>query len=48
VVQQGKITDVDIAQSASGKQRTVPMDHPLLAAARCVGTCFGDTIVQSK
>lgn len=44
VVQQGKITDVDIGESASGKQRTVPMDHPLLAAARCVGTCFGDTI----
>jgi len=27
--------------AAAGKQRTVPLDHPLLATARAVGTSFG-------
>jgi ATP-dependent phosphofructokinase / diphosphate-dependent phosphofructokinase len=35
------LTDIDIIE-ATGGQRTVPLDHPLLAAARAVGTCFGD------
>jgi 6-phosphofructokinase 1 len=34
------ITDVAI-QDIAGKVRTVPSDHPLIAAARSVGTCFG-------
>lgn len=35
------ITDVDL-HMAAGKQRLVPPGHPLIAAARAVGTCFGD------
>ncbi len=35
------ITDVDIL-TAAGKQRTVPLHHNLVEAARAVGTCFGD------
>ncbi len=41
VQQQGRITDVPIVESA-GKVRTVPPDHPLLRAARSIGTSFGD------
>ena len=37
----GKIDSVPIDQVAN-KVRTVPPDHPLLAAARAIGTCFGD------
>ena len=35
--------DVDLPYSA-GKQRLVPIDHPLIAAARAIGTCFGDHV----
>lgn len=42
VVMNGRtLGDVDI-QSAAGKQRLVPLDHPLVEAARAVYTCFGD------
>ncbi|HOW69257.1 MAG TPA: ATP-dependent 6-phosphofructokinase [Phycisphaerae bacterium] len=41
VVQKAEITSVSI-ESAAGKQRLVPVDHPLIAAARGVGTTFGD------
>jgi len=41
VMQGGILGDVDI-QSAANKQRLVPKDHPLIAAARSVYTCFGD------
>ena len=41
VMQDGQLGDVDI-QSAANKQRLVPIDHPLIAAARSVYTCFGD------
>ena len=41
VMQGNEIKDVDIL-TAAGKQRTVPVDHPLVEAARAVGTCFGD------
>jgi 6-phosphofructokinase 1 len=41
VMQQGKITDVELT-SVENKQRLVPVDHPLILAARDVGTCFGD------
>ena len=40
-MQQGRVTHIDIAESA-GRQRTVPPDHPLIAAARSVYTSFGD------
>jgi 6-phosphofructokinase len=41
VMQGGVLGDVDI-QSAANKQRLVPKNHPLIAAARSVYTCFGD------
>ena len=41
VMQKMQVTSVPLADVA-GKQRTVPTDHPLIAAARGVGTCFGD------
>jgi phosphofructokinase-like protein len=41
VMQEGKITDVDILHAAN-KQRLVPSDHPLVEVARSVRTCFGD------
>ena len=34
-------SDVDIFATV-GKQRLVPVDHPLIAAARAIGTSFGD------
>ena len=40
-MQEGKLTDVDIT-SAADKQRLVPPDHPMIAAARAVYTSFGD------
>lgn len=40
-VQGGALTDVAI-EEVSGKQRKVPRDHPLVAAARAVYTTFGD------
>jgi phosphofructokinase-like protein len=36
-------TDVDLL-FAAGKQRLVPVDHPLVAAARGIGTSFGDHV----
>ncbi len=36
-------TDVDLLHAA-GKQRLVPPDHPLIAAARGIGTSFGDHV----
>jgi len=41
VLQGGKITNVELTYVA-GKQRVVPVDHPLVCAARDVGTVFGD------
>ena len=42
IVMQGRtVTDIDLLEVAE-RQRTVPTDHPLVAAARDVGTCFGD------
>ncbi|HUU84648.1 MAG TPA: ATP-dependent 6-phosphofructokinase [Phycisphaerae bacterium] len=41
VMQNGRLTSVPLAEVA-GKQRTVPPDHPLIAAARATGSCFGD------
>jgi phosphofructokinase-like protein len=41
VVQDGRTTSVPF-ESVAGQQRLVPLDHPLIQAARGVGTCFGD------
>jgi len=41
VMQGNRISDVDITMAAD-KQRTIAPDDPLVAAARAVGTCFGD------
>ena len=41
VMRGGELGDVEIT-AAAGKQRLVPHDHPLIAAARSVYTCFGD------
>lgn len=41
VMQGGKLGDVEIT-AAANKQRLVPPDHELIAAARSVYTCFGD------
>ncbi len=42
IVMKGRtVTDVDIL-TAANKQRLVPLDHPLIKAARDVGTGFGD------
>ena len=41
VMRDGKLGDVDI-RFAVAKQRLVPVDDPLVAAARAVKTCFGD------
>ncbi len=40
-MRRGEITDIDIAEAASG-QRKVPQDHPLVEAARALGTSFGE------
>ena len=40
-VQKGLITSVPL-ETAAGGPRTVPLDHPLIAAARALGTSFGD------
>jgi len=40
-VEKGLITSVPL-ETASGGPRTVPLDHPLIRAARAVGTSFGD------
>ena len=41
VMRNGQLGDVDI-RLAAGKQRLVPVDDLLVAAARAVKTCFGD------
>jgi len=42
VVMKGRtVTHIPLEETA-GKQRLVPTDHPLIKAARNVGTCFGD------
>jgi len=45
-VQGGRVVDVPITEPA-GKQRLVPRDHPLVAAARSVYTSFGDAPVDA-
>ena len=41
VMRGGAITDIDLTE-VEGKQRLVPVDHPLVQAARRIGTSFGD------
>lgn len=45
VMRNHQVTDIDLLDAAD-KQRLVPLDSPLLAAARAVGTCFGDAPVE--
>ena len=40
-MQEGRIADVPI-ESVAGQQRLIPLDHPLIASARAVGTCMGE------
>jgi hypothetical protein len=40
-LRQGRVTHIDISEPA-GRQRTVPPDHPLTAAARSVYASSGD------
>ena len=47
VVQNNTITSVPI-DTVAGQQRMVPMDNPLIAAARAVGTSFGDQEVKMR
>jgi len=42
VVMKGRTVTHIPLEEAAGKQRLVPLDLPLLRAARNVGTCFGD------
>ena len=42
-VQDGRLTSVPLAEVA-GRQRLVPLDDPLIIAARDVGTCFGEPV----
>ncbi len=42
VVMKGRTVTHIPLQEAANKQRLVPLDHPLIDAARNVGTCFGD------
>jgi 6-phosphofructokinase len=42
VVMQGRTVSHIPLEDAEGKQRLVPVDHPLVLAARNIGTCFGD------
>ena len=36
-------SDIDLFETV-GKQRLVPIDHPLISAARAIGTSFGDGV----
>ena len=40
-MQAGQVTDIDLLEIA-GRQRVIPAEHSLIAAARGVGTSFGD------
>ncbi|MAE64352.1 MAG: 6-phosphofructokinase [Phycisphaeraceae bacterium] len=42
VVMKGRTVGQVPLTEVAGKQRTIPIDHPLVAAARDVGTCFGE------
>jgi 6-phosphofructokinase 1 len=42
VVMKGRTVTHIPLEDAENKQRLVPIDHPLIQAARNVGTCFGD------
>jgi hypothetical protein len=41
VLRRNEFADIDLLETAN-KQRLVPADHPLIAAAKAVRTCFGD------
>jgi 6-phosphofructokinase 1 len=33
-------------KEVAGQRRSVPLDHPLIRAARAVKTCLGDRVVE--
>ena len=41
VMRAGAVSDIDLTE-CDGRQRLVPLDHPLVKAARDVATCFGE------
>ncbi|HTP25875.1 MAG TPA: hypothetical protein VMK12_09475, partial [Anaeromyxobacteraceae bacterium] len=41
VQREGRVTSAPLRESAN-KVRTVPLDYPLMRAARAIGTSFGD------
>ena len=43
VMRDGRLSDASL-RAVAGRQRLVPLDDPLIAAARAVNTCFGDTM----
>lgn len=43
-IQNGRLVRIPINKVASGA-RKIPLTHPLLKAARAVGTCFGDKLL---
>lgn len=47
VMRNNEITDIEILEAAD-KQRNVPLDDPLVRAARSVGTCFGDVVPELR
>lgn len=42
VTYRGGVLGTELLSVPAGRQRTVPPDHPLIAAARAVGSVFGD------
>ena len=41
------IVPIPVTETA-GKTKTVPLDHPLLDAARAMGTCFGSAVAMES
>ena len=46
VTREGRMQDADLLECVQG-QRRVPLDHPLIRAARAIRTCFGEYITAS-
>lgn len=46
-MQNGALCDIDISEPA-GRQRLVTRSHPLVRAARAVGTAFGDQVSEQR
>jgi len=46
VLKDGQVDSVPI-EAIAGTIKTVPLDHPLVRAARAIGTCFGDEGIET-